>query len=105
MEGFKAGFNKAFTAGDAKLENMKSKADGKDNETGQALIMKSTEGKELRDNIFADFSRAIATSANPPRPTISQQISQKGGDVVNMVTTATKESISSVGGVIANSYS
>jgi septum formation topological specificity factor MinE len=105
MEGFKAGFNKVFNAGDAKLENMKSKADGKDNKTGQHLIMKSTEGKELRDKIFADFARSVETSQNPPRPTISQQISQKGGDVVNMVTTATKESISSVGGIIANSYS
>ena len=105
MEGFKAGFNKVFTAGDAKLENMKSKADGKDNKTGQHLIMKSREGKELRDNIMTGVTRAIETSQNPPRPTINQQIQQKGGDVVNMVTTATKETISSVGGIIANSYS
>ena len=54
---------------------------------------------------MTDVTRAIETSVNPPRPTINQQIQQKGGDVVNMVTTATKETISSVGGIIANSYS
>ena len=101
MEGFKEGFNKVFSAGDSALDSLKAKADGM-NKDGQLINAKSEEGKALKDAAIA--GPRISDEELARRGTVMYDIQQKAGDTVNVITTATKEAVSTVNGVIANVY-
>ena len=102
LEGFSKGFERVFNAGDDALDSLKSKADGM-NKDGQLINAKSEEGKALRDAAIA--GPRISEEELARRGTALYNIQQKAGDTVNVIATATKDAVSTVGGVIANTYS
>jgi hypothetical protein len=101
MEGFTEGFNKVFTAGDAAIDSLKSKADGLNSE-GSIIKAKTEEGKYLQRSLEADEKR---TAAIERFEQLNQSIMNKGGDVVNVVSNAAGAAVSNVKGTLANVYS
>jgi hypothetical protein len=100
MEGFMEGFNKVYTAGDATLDSLKTKADGLASD-GSIIAAKTDEGKALQASLEADRDRSSAIERFEQ---LNQSVMNKGGDVVNVISNAAGASVSAVQGTLANVY-
>jgi hypothetical protein len=98
---FSNAFGRVFNAGDAAIDNLKSKADGLASD-GSIIAAKTDEGKALQASLEADEKRAAAIERFEQ---LNQSIMNKGGDVVNVVSNAAGAAVSNVKGTLANVYS
>lgn len=104
MEGFKEAFDKVISAGDAKLDSLKSKYDGVGKD-GFVIQAKSEEGiarqKEVEE---ARFRRAPRNDPDFRRELGGNLSYDYQNNTVNVITPQSQGIMSSVSGVIANVY-